>query len=88
MTDSELENPTLGWSSCSREMRAGDLLVTVRNLYGSKFFPKASFCLVVGPAQDEHDRDMGCLSVWIDGVLEDMYPKNLEFIVSESHETR
>lgn len=85
MTDSELENPTLGWSSCLRPVRVGDLLMTACKLRGQKFFPAQTFCLVLGPAQDEYDRnEMGCLSVWIDGIIEDMNPRNLEFPIRRS----
>ena len=45
-----------------------------------RFFPIGKMCLVLGPAEDRTNRDeFGCISVMIDGVIEDMFPGNLEF---------
>ena len=45
-----------------------------------RFFPTGTLCLVLGPAEDRINReDYSCISVMIDGVIEDMHPGNLEF---------
>ena len=83
MTDS----PILGWTTesrfgCTNPIRTGDLLVTRTKMNGSngRFFPIGKMCLVLGPAEDRTNRDeFGCISVMIDGVIEDMFPGNLEF---------
>lgn len=82
MTDS----PILGWTTesrygCTNPIRAGDLLVTRTKMHsGRRFFPIGKMCLVLGPAEDRTNREeFGCISVMIDGVIEDMFPGNLEF---------
>ena len=82
MTDATI----LGWTTesrygCSNPIRAGDLLVTRTKMNsGKRFFPIGKVCLVLGPAEDRSNRDeFGCISVMIDGVIEDMFPGNLEF---------
>ena len=83
------ESPILGWTTetrfgCSNPIRAGDLLVTRTKLASAneigRFFPAGTLCLVLGPAEDRINReDYSCISVMIDGVIEDMHPGSLEF---------
>lgn len=80
------DNPILGWTTesrygCTNPIRAGDLLVTRTKMHsGRRFFPIGKMCLVLGPAEDRTNRDeFGCISVMIDGAIEDMFPGNLEF---------
>lgn len=47
---------------------------------GNRSFPIGMPCIAIGPAEDRVNRDeFGCISVLIDGMIEDMYPGNLEF---------
>lgn len=80
------DTPVLGWTiearfGCSNPIRAGDLLVTRTKMSsGRRFFPIGTACIALGPAEDRTNRDkFGCISVMIDGVIEDMLPGNLEF---------
>ena len=80
------DTPILGWTKesrygCTNPIRAGDLLVTRTKMHsGRRFFPIGKMCLVLGPAEDRTNREeFGCISVMIDGVIEDMFPGNLEF---------
>ena len=80
------DTPILGWTTearfgCKIPIRAGDLLVTRTKMHsGRRFFPIGKMCLVLGPAEDRTNREeFGCISVMIDGVIEDMFPGNLEF---------
>jgi hypothetical protein len=81
------ENPILGWTTessfgCLNPIRVGDLLVTKVKMNGSsgRFFRVGKPCLALGPAEDRINRELGCISVLIDGVIEDIYPTNLEFL--------
>ena len=80
------DTPVLGWTiearfGCSNPIRAGDLLVTRTKMNsGRRVFPIGTACIALGPAEDRTNRDkFGCISVMIDGVIEDMLPGNLEF---------
>jgi len=81
MSDSQI----LGWASRFREdhhkepIRVGDLFVTACKLHGQKFYPRGTLCLVLGPAEDLTNWET-CVSVMIDGVIEDISPSNLEVI--------
>lgn len=85
------DSPVLAWTTepkfgCSQPIRAGDLLVTRTKMSsGRRFFPIGTLCLVLGPAEDRTNREeFGCISVVIDGTIEDMFPGNLEVIVDET----
>jgi hypothetical protein len=61
-------------------MKVGDLARTRRNLNGSRFFPEGTPCLILGQAQTDEGREFECVSVMIDGAIEDIYPGNLELL--------